>query len=204
MVTMRSFLPLGLLAASVSLLACGSSSDDSGSAGAGGAATTLTPPFDAAPFRSGAYISEGEACDRYAKALDDRAKATSCVVTHSGCPDFIRASVKQENYCAQWDEGVVNGCVDFISKLTCEEIPLRPCLLEFKPGSGTGKDVCDGAAGSGGAAGSSGAAGAAGSAAGAGGAAGAGAGGAAAGAAGAGDAGGAAGSGDAGSAGAGG
>jgi hypothetical protein len=211
MVTTRSLLCLGLLFSGFTFLACGSSDDSSGSSGGAGAAGDGTPAFNAKQYENDKYISETEACQRYADALSSRVKATSCAITVPLCPDFIRGAVKPADYCAQWNEGVVSGCVDFVSHLSCEEIPLRPCLLEFKQGSGTGQTVCDGAGGSAGAAGAAGAAGTAGTAGAAGsagqaGAAGEGGAGGAAGTGSAGEAGaaGAAGAGDAGSAGAGG
>jgi hypothetical protein len=171
----------GLTALSVAALACSLSEEEPPPEGAAGS-TSKAPPFEPEKHTNGKAIHESEACSRYVSALAARNAKLGCNLTDPVCPGFLRGAIKKELYCAQYDEGVVEACLQHIAGLSCEEIKERPCNLIYFAGTETGEETCSnggggGAAGSGGAAGEAGQAGSAGEAGGEGGAAGEGAGG---------------------------
>ena len=158
--TMRSSLFVVALGLTTVLAACSSSSSgDPGTAPAAGgssAAGGAAPSFDPNAHKNGVPIGETAACKKLYDATSSRASALSCTLSIPICPQYINAGAPEE--CGLYDQGVIDACVDFLNKLTCDQFVTHPCqLIEF---TGTKGQGCAGAAGAAGASGSAGSAGA--------------------------------------------
>ena len=119
MTTMRALLGLSFL-----LLAACSSSDDSSSGPSG--------PFE--PAGNGQPIGEAEACAQVRAAEDARGAELSCgPVTRPACPGYISSG---NPACSQYDQGTVQGCVDYISTIkSCATLKTKSCLVKVLPGT---------------------------------------------------------------------
>ena len=108
-----------LLASSLSALllpACGADST-SGSTGD-------PPNADDGKFHppgNGTPVSETAACTMLTDAQSKQFMMLGCASTTRVCPDFLRSQSATE--CLQYDEGSVNGCLQFYSDAkTCKDL----------------------------------------------------------------------------------
>jgi hypothetical protein len=101
-----------------------SSSDDAG----GGASGPFEPPGNGQP------MGEAEACNALKDAESARRAALSCgPVTSPSCPGYISAGNEK---CSVYDQGTVQGCIDYVSKLTsCDALKPKNCVVKALPGS---------------------------------------------------------------------
>ncbi|MDW8251946.1 MAG: hypothetical protein RMJ98_21835 [Myxococcales bacterium] len=112
--------------------------------------STKAPPFVPEQHTNGKAIHESEACSRYVDALAARNAKLGCNLTNPTCPGFLRGAIKKELYCASYDEGVVDACLQHIASLSCDELKERPCNLIYFAGTETGEETCSNAPGAGG------------------------------------------------------
>ena len=114
-----SLVLFGLLASS--LFALSSSGCDADTA----TGTTGDPP-DASdgkfhPPGNGTPMAEATACTVLTDAQTAQSMSLGCPSTTRVCPDFLRAQSGAE--CLQYDEGAVNGCLQFYSDAkTCKDV----------------------------------------------------------------------------------
>lgn len=85
-------------------------------------------------------MKEADACAALQKAEDDRRATLGCgAVTRPSCPGYLR---KGNEACLQYDQGTVQGCVDFIKGLaTCDAVSTAQCVVKALPG--TAPNGCD-------------------------------------------------------------
>jgi hypothetical protein len=84
------------------------------------------------PEANGVMISEEEACDKLLDAFSTGRTAACGTSTLPACPQFLR-SMYQPN-CMQYDEGAVNGCVDYFKKLkVCDDFIAEDCGVTNYP-----------------------------------------------------------------------
>lgn len=78
-------------------------------------------------------ISEADACTRIYDAIQARKDMMpSCILTMQQCPAMLRSTYGLA--CTQYDEGTVDGCVEYFSKVsTCEELNPEDCALVGYP-----------------------------------------------------------------------
>jgi hypothetical protein len=112
-------LRLGLASSLLVLLSSGCGADT-------GSGTTGDPP-DANdgkfhPAGNGKPVSEDAACTTLKAAQEQQAKnLNGCVSTSAVCPNLLRSQSGGE--CFQYDEGAVQGCVQFYSDTkSCPEL----------------------------------------------------------------------------------
>lgn len=94
----------------VGVVGCG---DDGGTGSSGGGADDgrYHPPTN------GVRVSEDAACQSLKSGRDTARDALAgCVLTTRSCPDLLRAEFSAE--CLQYDEGSVEGCVDYYAEAT--------------------------------------------------------------------------------------
>ncbi len=96
--------------------------------------TKFEPPGNGVPMQ------EAAACAALQKAEDDRRAALNCgAVTRPSCPGYLR---KGNEACLQYDQGTVQGCVDFIlGQASCTDVSSNQCVV--KALAGTAPNGCD-------------------------------------------------------------
>ncbi len=79
-------------------------------------------------------MGEAEACKALKDAESARRAALSCgPVTSPSCPGYISAG---NEACSQYDQGTVQGCIDYVSKLTsCDALKPKNCVVKVLPGT---------------------------------------------------------------------
>ena len=105
-----------------------------------GSGTTGDPP-DASdgkfhPPGNGMPVAEASACTSLTDAQTAHYMALGCPSTTRVCPDFLRSESGME--CLQYDEGAVNGCLQYYSDATtCKELSERAstCVVATITGS---------------------------------------------------------------------
>jgi hypothetical protein len=121
------------VSACVSLAACGdeTAADDDGGAGATGGSGGDDGRFHPEP--NGVHISEAEACDLLREAFNTKVQDLECFPsTVRTCPNFLR--VPYDPDCAEYDQGSVQGCIDFFNDIwRCELLVEDACVLTLYP-----------------------------------------------------------------------
>lgn len=135
---LRRFCILGsvLVALSVACSNFACSSETDGNELSGGAVTSGAGGSDTRhhPDPNGVEVGETDACDTLRTAVEERALALGCVRTTRACPSFLRALYQPD--CMQYDQGSVQGCVDYFNGLViCEELIEGDCVLTTYPGT---------------------------------------------------------------------
>jgi hypothetical protein len=124
-----------LLAWGVLVVACsGSPVVASGGAGTGGAGGVDTNFY---PAGNGVHVLEAAACDELLAGYDARRQLLNCTGTVPICPSLMRSMSGAP--CLLWDEGSIDGCVDFYEEAkTCEALRdhFDRCVPDFVEGSG--------------------------------------------------------------------
>lgn len=107
--------------------ASGCGSDDA--SGGGGGSGPYQPPGNGVP------IGESEACNALLNAEDQAYLKLACgPVTRPPCPSFIQ--VGGHAACSQYDQGTVQGCVEYIaSHASCDALKTKKCAVASLPGS---------------------------------------------------------------------
>jgi hypothetical protein len=110
-------------------LACGSTADPGPDGGTGGDGK-YHPPGNGQP------MTELDACNALNGAQDADHTALGCVSTTRSCPELIRVQFGTE--CQQYDQGSVQGCVDYYAKATtCADLntAINDCVVTPIEGS---------------------------------------------------------------------
>ncbi len=90
--------------------------------------------FPYRPEPNGVHISETQACNSLLEAFKDQATALGCSKTIRPCPQFLRVQFTVQ--CMEYDEGSVQGCVDFYEAITnCSELVETDCAVTAYPGT---------------------------------------------------------------------
>jgi hypothetical protein len=118
---MRSSFVLGVfLASSLFALAWSGCGADTGTTGT----TGDVPDANDGKFHppgNGTPMAEGTACTTLTDAQTQQFMALGCASTTRVCPEFLRTQSGTE--CLQYDEGAVNGCLQFYSEAkTCKAL----------------------------------------------------------------------------------
>lgn len=88
------------------------------------------------PPGNGMPVAEASACTSLTDAQTAHYMALGCPSTTRVCPDFLRSESGME--CLQYDEGAVNGCLQYYSDATtCKELSERAstCVVATITGS---------------------------------------------------------------------
>lgn len=102
-----------------------------GTGGTGGVDDNVYPPGN------GVHVAEASACDALLAGYDQRRQLLNCTGTVPICPSLLRS--KSGAQCLLWDEGSVEGCIDFYEEAkTCEALRdhFDRCVPDFVEGSG--------------------------------------------------------------------
>jgi hypothetical protein len=93
------------------------------------------------PTANGKAESEADACTALSAAIDMDRSNLSCVGTSPTCPSLVQAGSGQT--CAQYDQGTIQGCVDYFAKATtCQDISTRIDDCVFVAISGSAGKGC--------------------------------------------------------------
>lgn len=126
-----------LSVALLSILACSSSAGtNAGGGGSGGGDDgKYHPPGNGKP------MSEADACSALSGAMDADHSALSCPSTTRPCPQLLR--VEFTTSCLQYDQGSVQGCVDyFAAAQTCDALNAAIAACVVIPIDGSAPKGC--------------------------------------------------------------
>ena len=130
---MRSFI---LLAALLSLLACGSSETASTASSSSSSGTPEAGDGKVHPPGNGTHETEAAACTALTNAQTAVRGKLSCAGTSRTCPDFLRFTFVTA--CLEYDQGSVAGCVAYYNQAkTCDELnqAITDCVITSFPGT---------------------------------------------------------------------
>lgn len=88
------------------------------------------------PAANGVHTTETLACNALVDAHGKALLALGCVGTSRTCPGYLRTQFAEN--CLEYDQGSVNGCVDYFkARTTCEELnaALDGCVITSYPGT---------------------------------------------------------------------
>lgn len=88
------------------------------------------------PEGNGIQITETEACARFESAFTN----SGCPITMPKCPSLIRVIPGHDPDCVMYDEGAVQGCLDYFASqaaLSCSDLQAsqKSCVAVVYPGT---------------------------------------------------------------------
>ena len=119
--------------AAVPALACGDIETQAPATTAGGGGVDdglVRPPAN------GVHITETDACARFEAAFTQ----SGCPITLPKCPSLIRVVPGHDPDCVMYDEGSVQGCIDYFASqaaLSCSDLTAsqKTCVATVYPGT---------------------------------------------------------------------
>ena len=124
---------IGILLTAMMIAACSSGTNSNGTSAGGAGGSVDDGKFH--PDPNGVHISETQACELLQSTYQQRIFDLQCSSkTVRTCPGFVR--VMYDPDCVEFDEGSVQGCVDWFNEIfNCELLSEEGCVATVYPGT---------------------------------------------------------------------